>query len=361
MPNVKISAATDIVSLNSSDMFPVARSGSSTPYHATAAEISSFASVTVSAGAYGNVGRNLLHNALARVQQRGAGPFAAAGYGLDRWETLLGSGDTVSIIAAAISDAQRTQIGDEAAVWSLYNTFTGAAAAGSYVLIAQRIEGVRRLAGKTVTVSFWAIAGSGTPKLGVSIDQVFGTGGSPTAPVLGNGQAVTLSTTFTRYTLTFAIASSSGMTLGSNGNDCTQLNFWYSSGSTNATRSGNVGVQAAAIGLWGIQLEIGSAATPLEKLEPRIDAENCQRFYCAGTGTWSFYASAASQNAFFTVPFSVIMRATPTVAVTGSGGGAWSVVTGYTAEPDNFVIEAASSAAASPIYFNYSYTASAEL
>src|SRR5215472_11922838 len=97
MPNVKISAATDIVSLNSSDMFPVARSGSSTPYHATAAEISSFASVTVSASAYGNVGRNLLHNALARAHHGGAGPWRVAAKDPTVGKTWLGGADPLPI------------------------------------------------------------------------------------------------------------------------------------------------------------------------------------------------------------------------------------------------------------------------
>jgi hypothetical protein len=33
----------------------------------------------------GNVGRNLLHNAMFNVWQRGTGPFNTAGYTADRW------------------------------------------------------------------------------------------------------------------------------------------------------------------------------------------------------------------------------------------------------------------------------------
>src|SRR5215471_5321243 len=43
MPDTKISAAADAGTLLSSDMLPVARSGSTTAYHGTMAEIATFA------------------------------------------------------------------------------------------------------------------------------------------------------------------------------------------------------------------------------------------------------------------------------------------------------------------------------
>ena len=97
---------------------------------------------------------------------------------------------------------------------SSINTFTGNAGAGAFNAVTQQIEDVRRLAGKTVTVSFWAVAGAGTPKLGVSLNQIFGTGGSPSAYVPTAGQAVTLTTSLARYALTFTLPSVAGKTLG---------------------------------------------------------------------------------------------------------------------------------------------------
>ena len=70
-------------------------------------------------------------------------------------------------------------IGDEAATYYLLNTFTGSAAASAYNFMSQSIEGVRRLSGKTVTVSFWAIASLAGMKLGVNLLQYFGGGGAP--------------------------------------------------------------------------------------------------------------------------------------------------------------------------------------
>ena len=269
---------------------------------------------SVTAQSMGDVGRNLLHNPLFNVAQRGAGPFTSVGaYTLDRWR-LLFSADTNSVSAAGLVDAQRAAIGDEAAVIAIANTFTGTAGAGSYSYLQQSIEGVRRLAGKTVTVSLWAVAGSGTPKLGISLLQYFGTGGAPSASVVINGTSFPITTTFARYTVTFTIPSAAGKTLGTNNDDSISLLLWFSSGATNATQSGNIGVQSGTIALWGVQLEIGSVATPLEKPDPRYDLANCQRFYQSGI-VFGAVASALRHYDCITV----LMRATPTTVRTYTG------------------------------------------
>lgn len=266
-----------------------------------------------------NVGRNLIHNPLFNVAQRGAGPFTTNMYTLDRWQsTFLIAGQTVSIQSVGITDGSRAQIGDEAATTALVNTFTGSAAVSSYVIMQQSVEDVRRLAGKTVTVSFWATASSGTPKLAISLDQVFGSGGSPSANVNGNGIAVTLSTTWARYQATISISSISGKTIGTNNDHKTVLNLWCSAETTTfGARTGNIGVQSGTIQLWGVQLEVGSVATPLEKPDPRYDLANCQRFYqavtCAVRATTPGVASMLSPVYYPT------MRATPTSALLTAG------------------------------------------
>jgi hypothetical protein len=263
-----------------------------------------------------NVGRNLVHNALFNVQQRGAGNVSTnATYTSDRW-MLAFVLDASNTNPGPLNDGQRVSIGDEAATQSQVVYINGNAGATSFTVLQQRIENVRRLAGKTVTVSFWAWCGSGTLKLGASLDQSFGTGGSPSAGVLGNGQSVTLSVTPTRYSVTLSIPSVSGKTLGTNNDDFTALDLWFSAGSSNASRSGGVGVQSGAIGLWGVQLEVGSGPgypTPLEKIDPGEDLRRCQRFYQAGSYNFQGY-NAATANSIVPLRFPVAMRATPTIA-----------------------------------------------
>jgi hypothetical protein len=276
---------------------------------------------SVIAPAFNDVGSNKLHNPMFNVQQRGAGPWTANGlYTADRWVLQL-SLDTASVTIAALADADRTQIGDEVAAYTLQNVFTGNATATAFNAITQRIEGVRRLSNKSVTVSFWAKATVAAVKLGVSADQSFGTGGSPSAAVTGTGQAVTLSTTWARYSVTLAIASTSGKVLGTTLNtDFTALNLWYSAGTTVAPRAGSVGVQSGTVSIWGMQLEIG-VLTPLERVDPRTDLSNCQRFY----NTFSVFVPAVAAPDTLVMP--TTMRGTPTVA----GGGAGFVTTGATA------------------------------
>jgi hypothetical protein len=289
----------------------------------------SLATTAFVAPAFNGIGRNKIHNGLFTITQRGLGAFTS-GYTADRW-VIQATTDTVSFTVATINDAARTAIGDEEASSSLQNVFTGNVAAGAFHYIEQRIENVRRLAGKAVTVSFWAIAAAGTPKLGINILQSFGTGGSPSAGVraLATGNSVTLSTTWTRYTTTITMPSISGKTLGSNNDSFTGLEFFYSSGATNNAIAGNIGVQSGTINIWGVQLEIGSTATQLEKRDAPTELANCQRFYYSAPFSLSLY-SAAGAGVWQTFTLPVNMRATPTV---NSAGGATSNATAVTFSP----------------------------
>jgi hypothetical protein len=281
------------------------------------------------APAANNVGRNLVHNSLFNIAQRGVGPFTV-GYTLDRWSTFA-TNDTLSITQTALVDADRAAIGDEAATVSLKNVFTGSATAGSLSFLQQPIEGVRRLGGKTVTVSFWAKAGSAL-KLGLNMNQVLGSGGSPSsgAWIATTGTSFTLTTTMARYTATFAVPSVAGKTLGTNGDDSLQLAFWFSASATYSALSGNIGVQSGTIQLWGVQLEVGSVATALEKPDPQQDLARCQRFYQAlNTLTFLGTLSAGGQTFGQSLALPVAMRATPTMALNGTSYSNASGLTGY--------------------------------
>ena len=316
------------------------------------------------APSYNNVGRNLIHNSMFNIAQRGAGPWAgpAGGYTADRW--VLGGGSDVSSVQIALfSDGARAQIGDEAAAYALSNAFTGNAAAGAFTYVAQPMEGVRRLGGKSVTVSFWAACLAGTLKLGVSIDQFFGTGGSPSASVQNNGQAVTLSTTWTRYSLTFALPSLVGKTLGTNGNDATWFQMWYSSGANLATRAGNIGVQSGTIQLWGVQLEITQPGqtqpTQLEKPDPELQLRQCQRFYVSLYARHDGYVTAGT-SAFQQAYLPVTMRAAPTVTPSFSLTTNVSAPTTTAINPGSFIFGGAGTASGG-YQLGGTFTASADL
>jgi hypothetical protein len=272
--------------------------------------------------AYNDIGRNYIDNATMGIYQRGTGPFNINGvYTLDRWLILSGAGGSFTVQSTIASDQNRADVGDEACRYLLNNSVTGGAGAGDYALICQRVEGVWRLSGKTVTVSFYANSSVANMKVGVSIDQNFGTGGSPSTGVTGTGQSVTLSATaaqFRRYNLTFNVPSIVGKTLGTNSNDNIQLNFWFSSGTTQANRAGNIGVQSGVVNMWGVQLEIGTAATAFEKIRPADDITHCFRFYQTGQMGCAGYAPVAGNYVAVVTPLQVPLRAVPPAIIIGA-------------------------------------------
>jgi hypothetical protein len=266
------------------------------------------------ATALNDVGRNLIHNSMFNVQQRGVGPWTAfLNYTADRWQ-LGGASDGISVILTPVDDTFRTLVGDQQPNTFLAANVTGNAGAGAYSTLQQPIEGLRRLSGKTVTLSFWGAVTSGTAKLGINYLQDCGTGGSPSLAAWNSttGQSVTLSTTWTRFSVTTAIASAAGKTTGTNGNDCTRLAFAFSSGATNNTLFGGIGVQTANFYFWGVQLELGTVATPLEKLDPVTQLQQCQRFFQVGHILWGGYVPTGAIGTFYAAAtLSVPMRAVP--------------------------------------------------
>src|SRR4029077_13272115 len=95
------------------------------------------------AAAQNNAGRNLLHNGLFAVAQRGAGPWTTSGYTADRWACASTNGSrTITIVS--LSDTDRTARGDETAQYAWQSVFTGGAGASDFEQVYQRMENVRR-------------------------------------------------------------------------------------------------------------------------------------------------------------------------------------------------------------------------
>ena len=258
--------------------------------------------------------RNLFHNPGTYFAQRGVGPFTGNVNTLDRWLMGFSGSDTSSVTRQALSDADRAAIADERASYCLQNVFTGSSNAASGNYISQHIEDVRSLAGKVVTVSFWARCLAGTMTLPVNGSQIFGSGGSPSAPVGLTTQTVTISSVWARYALQFNVPSVAGKILGTNQDDCTAFNIYGS--------AQGLQVQSGTLQLWGLQCEVGAAASPLELPSRAIDLENCQRFCYAFIGPLNCggIASGVSQNAYHQLFFPAQMRAAPTSSGITWGG-----------------------------------------
>jgi hypothetical protein len=181
----------------------------------------------------------------------------------------------------------------------------------------QRIESVRTFAGQTITISFWAKAASGTPKIAAEIQQGFGSGGSPSAAVNTSASFVTVNTSWTRYSLTVAVPSISGKTIGTTDDGYLQLAFGVSAGSNFDARYSSIGIQTNTFDIWGVQLEAGSIATPFQTATGTIQGElaACQRYYYrnSSAGSSITYGNAfASTGIAFIGKLPQTMRVSPT-------------------------------------------------
>jgi hypothetical protein len=264
------------------------------------------------------VGRNQLHNGLFNVQQRGLGPWSANTYTADRW--INGFSTTGGSCSSQIYPMGAGSAGfasEEACQYVWQGLHTAGTGAGDYFILRQFMENVRRFSGKTMTVSFWAWCASGTPKVCVECAQQFGSGGSPSTGVLAIGMTpITISTTPTRYSVTFTIPSVFGKIFGTTtGTDFFEVNFWMSAGATySASRAGGIGFQSNTFAFWGIQFEFGSVMTPLEKLDYQIDFANCQRFFQVVTGAIVATYGGAAAAVYGEVYLPTQMRIIPTIA-----------------------------------------------
>jgi hypothetical protein len=259
---------------------------------------------------------NRIINGAFDFWQRGTS-FTASGYGADRWLNNNSGGTvTQSRQAFALGDT----LGSNSPAFFLRQAVSGQSLASHFATIQQRIEGVRSYAGQTITVLGWARRSSGAGNMAVEVAQFFGTGGSPSAQVTGAGQPVTLTGSWAPFAVTIAVPSIAGRTLGTDGNDYLEINFWTSAVSDFNARSGSLGLQTIGVDLWGIHIKLGTHTTAAVEMyrQPELGPElaRCQRYYWTrGNVEYLTYQSAG--NGFRThVPHPVQMRIPPAMSLT---------------------------------------------
>lgn len=226
--------------------------------------------------------KNFIINGGFDINQRGltsTGTTASGSFGFDRWSPVNADG-TVTYSAQTFTPGDLSIFGYEATNYARMVT-SGQTAVTARASLNQRIEDVRTLAGNTVTVSFWAKAASGNPKVALELIQGFGTGGSPSTTVQTYGGQITLTTTWARYSLTVSIPAITGKTIGTNKDSYLEVYLWTSAGSNFNSRTGSLGIQNNTVDFWGVQVEEGSTATPFSRACSTIAGElaACQRYY----------------------------------------------------------------------------------
>jgi hypothetical protein len=197
----------------------------------------------------------------------------------------------------------------------------------------QRIEDVRTLANQQVTLSFWAKIASGTNSNFVSvIEQNFGSGGSAT--VTNTSSAISLTTTWTRFSYTVTLGSMSGKTIG--GSNFLAVTPLQLPGANFATLT---------VSIAGVKLETGASATSFARLGDSLDEElsACQRYYWRFSGSGTATQVSVSNGAYYntttcyaSIRHPISMRTAPsfsvsdTAALTAYAGGSSRASTNIT-------------------------------
>ena len=303
-------------------------------------------SVTASGSLQGPVGpsssflRNRIINGDMRIDQRNAGtevnPAVSGSYYLDRW-----------LVAA--SAASKFKIGQNAGAVTPptgYTSYLGCTSLSAYTVgaaetfnVRQQIEGLNvsdlawgTASASTVTLSFW-VRSSLTGTFGGSIRNSGATRAYPYS------YTISVANTWEQKTITIA-GDTSGTWLTTNGIGI-NLNFglgsgatvsgtagaWASANYTSATGATSVvGTNAATWYVTGVQLEVGTVATPFERQIFSNQLAQCQRYYYFLGGetpyqninTVIWYTATECVGQF---SYPVTMRGVPTVSKTGNWTG----------------------------------------
>jgi len=250
-----------------------------------------------------------------KISQRNGGASSGpnSGYVLDGWFLGASGGTSRNYNVGAFTIGVPAAAGYESPNHASI-VLSSMSTVGGYVYLNQKVEDVRTLSGQVVTMSFYAKAAAGTPVISVEMGQYFGTGGSPSANVNTDFGQVTLSTSWQRLSVTGTIPSVASKTRGDNNNDALMPTMWLSAGSTYNARTSSMGAQNGTFDIWGVQLERGSDATPLEVRSHAEELARCQRYYYRGTpgstyGThaWGIANSTSTVVALMELP--VTLRA----------------------------------------------------
>ena len=211
-------------------------------------------------------GKNKVINGDFGIWQRGTSFTDPNGsYTVDRWRFLFnGSGSRV-VSQQTFTPATAPVSGYEGQYFARVNQTT-AGTGGTYQVFDNLIEDVRTYAGQAITLSFWAKAAA-TTSITVGLNQNFGSGGSSEVNSIG-ATTISLTTSWTRYTISTTMTSISGKTIGT--------------GSNIFIRVALPNNETFTFDSWGWQLEAGSSATDFVTASGNSkqgELAMCQRYY----------------------------------------------------------------------------------
>ncbi len=224
--------------------------------------------------------RNKIINGKMEISQRNGGTVMAMTgtptYFNDRWSCVSSTTPSGNLftgrttISGALGSAP---LGDGFSNCLYFQrqsgTYGGSAKA---IQVLETVES-RSLAGRTVTLSFWAAVNTGWLGGDLTATVITGTGtdqtaaqffaGSATSQATAGSVTITPTHTLTKYNLQATIPAGA-----------TQVAVLFQNAGWTGT-----GVSTDIIAITGVQLEVGSVATPFEHRPHSVELALCQRYY----------------------------------------------------------------------------------
>jgi hypothetical protein len=271
--------------------------------------------------------RNRIINGDMRIDQRNDGSAVTTNgsFPVDRYKIDFSTDGAFS--------AQRDTTAPSGFVNSLKWTVTTADAslgATQYAYVYQKIEGTNiadlawgSASAKTVTLSFW-VRSSVTGTFGGALQNSAGNRSYPFTYTISSAdtweyKTITIAgdTTGTWLTTT-GVGIQVLLSLGMGSTYSGTAGAWAAA--TYASATGATNLMATLNATWyitGVQLEVGSVATPFERRDYGRELMLCQRYYQKLNGSLATYSATGEANANF-YRHLVQMRSAPTVTVTTS-------------------------------------------
>ena len=213
--------------------------------------------------------RNLIINGAMQVAQRGTSHTYSNGqsgyHTLDRFfSAAFVSGGTLAVSQQSVSLSDNIE-----AEFFLRATTTGSVAAGSATIYSEtRVENLKFFHNKTLTLSFYAKADAALT-FQVRTYKNYGSGGS--AEEYSGFSDISVTNSWTKYTLTFSAEDLSSKTFGTS--SYFGVMFYWSTGQGSNQLNDN------SIDITLVQLEAGDTATPFEHRSYGQELALCQRYY----------------------------------------------------------------------------------
>jgi hypothetical protein len=244
--------------------------------------------------------KNRIINGSMIVNQRGTQTGSPlSGYTLDRWLfSRTGTG------SSTVSQAGSTGFGGLYAL-----SVSSAHAAGEVFGVEQRIESANSydLAGKTVTVQFWANASTSAGSLGafsVALSYATATDNFASTTAISS-TTFTPTSTPTLFTAQFSVPSAA----------TTGLKLQFSGGQAGTTGT-------IQFGLGSVQLEVGTVATSFDFRSIGTELILCQRYY--ENGISKLYLNVSATLFALSTEYKVVKRAAATLVYSAPPAGGFA-------------------------------------